>query len=495
MSADSGGGLQPRTILAMDAPQSLPEAVGRATRSTVCRKKDVEIVCAHPVEAKSVVRAVVSIVQPPQLLEGLQQINPRKYIVSFKSITGAEYFLGVASKLNIPETTIAYKWLGAEFKKIKVAFLPLAVSNDELAAVLGRYGRVLQVAEELHQNTPIPLKTGTRIVDMEMNTPVPNLITVCGFTVPVTYRGVVMQCRRCLLTGHMKVDCRTPYCDRCSSFGHGEDSCVAPCLKCKSPGHHWRNCAVRSYAFATAAFVGKSGAAEATVESAEEMMSAAMQQQAVNNTAGRKGQTTAAGEASTEGFAAVGTFETRAKESVTDGAKNALLRTEVSAKCRDDADAMEVNTTSFDMGVQAETSNGTTSVAEGVCDDVTGTEAAAIVSVTCTDGAASVGATDCNTSACNSDSHEKAVSGAMEIGNVKANPVPVRVTGQPGVNHEGHISEECYSGEVDKAKTASNHLQWKTAITRSKRKLLVGTPGRSPCLKKSATEKILDEKS
>lgn len=80
--------------------------------------------------------------------------------------------------------------------------------------------------------------------------PVPNIITVCGFEVPVTYRGVIIQCRRCLREGHLKAGCTTPFCDRCKSFGHEGNGCAAPCLKCKAPGHHWRDCSVRNYAFA-----------------------------------------------------------------------------------------------------------------------------------------------------------------------------------------------------------------------------------------------------
>lgn len=54
------------------------------------------------------------------------------------------------------------------------------------------------------------------------------------------------------MQGHLKSTCTTPYCDRCRSFGHEASSCKAPCLKCKLPDHHWKDCTVRSYAFIAA---------------------------------------------------------------------------------------------------------------------------------------------------------------------------------------------------------------------------------------------------
>lgn len=239
MSSANGDASHFSANQAVEGTHYVPGDTWGSVKNNVCRKKDFELVCAQPVETKVVINAVVSLVQPPQLLEGVQQINNRKYIVSFKSVAGAKSFLGLASKISIPGTTVTTKWLGAEFKRVKVAFLPLAIPNEELASVLRKYGRVIQITEELHQYAPMPLKTGTRFVDMEMDTPVPNLISVCGFTVPATYKGVIIQCRRCLQTGHIKSDCNVPYCGRCRAFGHEEDACDAPCLKCGSPDHHW----------------------------------------------------------------------------------------------------------------------------------------------------------------------------------------------------------------------------------------------------------------
>jgi hypothetical protein len=230
------------------------EDANAVKRRKVSRKKDIELVCEQPSDVDTVARAVISLVNPPQQLEAIQQISNKKYVVSFFTEASAQLFhSNLAPKLRIPGTAASCKWLGVEHKKLRIAYLPNAVSNKELEAVLSMYGRIVRTTDEVLPDMPVVLKTGTRIVDIEMHKPVPNIITVCGYSVPVTYKGVKIQCRRCLQTGHLKADCKTQYCYRCKSFGHGEDTCSAPCLKCKAPDHHWKNCTVRSYSFAVGA--------------------------------------------------------------------------------------------------------------------------------------------------------------------------------------------------------------------------------------------------
>lgn len=253
MSAKSGGTGVPIVGASGNVPGMFSDAGDVLQRQRVSRKRDVELVFAQSMGADSVVAAIVSAVNPPQQLECIQQLSPKKFLVSFKAVNAAESFCRlVAPSLRIAGSVPLCKWLGMERKRVRVAFLPCAVDNSELAEELNKYGRVIEVTDEVYADTPVRIKTGTRLVEMEMASPVPNIISVCGFSVPVTYRGVVLQCRRCLLTGHLKAECETPFCDRCKAFGHSADQCDAPCLKCKAPGHHWKDCVVRSYAFAAA---------------------------------------------------------------------------------------------------------------------------------------------------------------------------------------------------------------------------------------------------
>lgn len=264
MSANSGGPEAPGDLITGNLPGNSEEAANAARRLLVSRKRDVELCFLQDVAVGSVVDAIILAVGSPQQLECIQLISPKKFLVSFRSVESAEFFHRVsAPALCVTGARPTSRWLGSERKRLRVSFLPNAVPNTELVNALEKYGRVIQVTDETYANRPVCIKTGTRLVDMDMIRAVPNILTVCGFSVPVTYRGVVTQCRRCQQSGHLKADCKTPFCDRCRSFGHSCTDCSAPCLKCRSPGHHWRECSVRSYAFVAARNAGDQTQTEA----------------------------------------------------------------------------------------------------------------------------------------------------------------------------------------------------------------------------------------
>lgn len=251
MSVHSGGGLPPMNSPGHETPLHLPEDPNAKLRREVCRTRDFELTCLPGVDVNTVVDTIIEAVNPSEDIDSIQQINNKKYVISFKTTASAENFLRkTATTLRIPGTKSECRWLGAEHKKLKIAYLPAAVSNSALESVLKQYGTVIQTVDEMYTNKATPIKTGTRIVDLLMVHPVPNIITVNGFSVPVIYKGVKIQCRRCQQVGHIKADCETKYCYRCKTFGHEEEECTAPCLKCKSPEHHWKDCTVRSYSFA-----------------------------------------------------------------------------------------------------------------------------------------------------------------------------------------------------------------------------------------------------
>lgn len=264
MSVQSGGGIPPTNVTEEGIPLELPDDPNARKRREICRKKDFELTCLPPVDTNTVINVIIDSVNPPEDLDSIQQINNKKYVISFKTTESAEKFLrSGAPNLQIPGTKSECRWLGAEHKKLKIAYLPAAVANSALESFLKNYGTVLQIVDEMHTDTRVPLKTGTRIVDFLMAYPVPNIITVNGFSVPVVYRGVKIQCRRCQQLGHIKADCYTEYCYRCKTFGHDEESCTAPCLKCKSD-HHWKECTVRSYSFAVSSETAVATSAAAT---------------------------------------------------------------------------------------------------------------------------------------------------------------------------------------------------------------------------------------
>lgn len=231
MSSESGGDGAAGVFSTGAATPSYAEVANAAKRRQVARDKDFVLTCDQSVPISTVVDAVIASVNPPQDLNSVQQINDKKFIISFKSnAAAAAYNLQCAASLRIPGATSVCKWLGADVRRIRVTYLPTAIENTKLEEVLSEYGRVLRTTDEVYAGKPVLVKTGTRLVDLEMTRPVPNLITVCGYTVPTAYKGVVVQCRRCLLEGHLKAACVTPFCTRCKSFGHEEAACEAPLL-------------------------------------------------------------------------------------------------------------------------------------------------------------------------------------------------------------------------------------------------------------------------
>lgn len=495
MSAASDGGVMYVAAEKAGATaRRVPEITVRTAKNNVCRKRDFELVCTQPVEPKAVVEAIVSIVQPPQLLEGLQQINNRKYIISFKSETGAKSFFSLAPQLSVAGTSVSCRWLGAEFKKVKIAFLPLAVPNEELAAVLRKYGRVLQVTEELHEGVSIPLKTGTRFVDMEMTTPVPNMISVHGFTVPAIYRGVVMQCRRCLQTGHLKAECNVPYCDRCRSFGHTESVCGAPCLKCKAPDHHWRDCVVRNYAFAT---VAATNAEAAPVPGAVDPMLGTQAQGASSAVAAPDAVVKERWDCTSE-HTAIGYMAT------SDGDGPAAARTayggdDTAAMSAPVAPARAVTETSTnavacrDFGVRAK--DAAAANADEIATLAPALSCAEAAAVPVCGGAASASAEQLDVEETSfADVNQTRSASAVAAKNDCSrnvhntdNELPVEVS-LPDVEQTKATVRDS-AGHVNKAIDTPKHLEWKRAITRSKRKLMTSTPGQSPQIKKSAAVK------
>ncbi|KAL1433499.1 hypothetical protein MTO96_012498 [Rhipicephalus appendiculatus] len=94
-----------------------------------------------------------------------------------------------------------------------------------------------------------------------MKKPIPNFLSVQGFTVMCDYRGVQKVCSRCRLVGQIGKDCATPRCTRCNVFGHATEGCIEPCRRCS--GNHATADCIRPKSFAAAA-AGEQDGAEST---------------------------------------------------------------------------------------------------------------------------------------------------------------------------------------------------------------------------------------
>ncbi|KAK8758119.1 hypothetical protein V5799_004248 [Amblyomma americanum] len=137
----------------------------------------------------------------------------------------------------------------------------------ELRGALEQYGPVENIALEY-----VPgfdgVPSGTRRVQMEMKSALPNFLQVAEFTVQCEYEGVARVCRRCGSRDHVRAACDVPLCACCGVFGHA--TCELPCPQCGGD-HAVAKCETRTFAsIAKRAMVAAAAAAASQVPVAPE---------------------------------------------------------------------------------------------------------------------------------------------------------------------------------------------------------------------------------
>ncbi|KAG0444625.1 hypothetical protein HPB47_013575 [Ixodes persulcatus] len=166
-------------------------------------------------------------------LTHLQHFGAMKFLAAVGSTAAADKMVA-QGHLLLRSIVVPLEQVGPRIIKVAVFRLPPCVPDDALQAVFSSYGKELAISHLTYKDRP-KLFTGTRVLRMEMKTPVPNFVNVGGHRVMCEYRGMKKVCARCGLEGHFGAACRTPLCDRCGVFGHGTDGCNAPC---KRRGHN-----------------------------------------------------------------------------------------------------------------------------------------------------------------------------------------------------------------------------------------------------------------
>ncbi|CAN7944740.1 unnamed protein product, partial [Ixodes hexagonus] len=168
--------------------------------------------------------------------EGLQYLQHQggpRFLAVVSSMANAGKMVAQGS-LRLGNVEVPLIPVGPHVLYVSVFRLPPYVPDEALLTVLTQYGKVLQVTHAAYKDHP-NIKTGTRVVRMEMAKPVPNFINVRGHRVMVDYKGLRKVCFRCSQEGHVGSGCTTPRCARCNVFGHPSEGCQAPCRRC---GHN-----------------------------------------------------------------------------------------------------------------------------------------------------------------------------------------------------------------------------------------------------------------
>lgn len=145
--------------------------------------------------------------------------------------------------------------LGVRTVNVTCKMVPLYLRNENLIRALNKHGKVLKLDDITFEDRKGrgTLRTGNKKALMEINDkcPLPNFIRVMDALIQCDYPGVRRVCRRCKQEGHLRANCKTPFCERCSSFGHTTNDCGSRCRRCHSK-HPQGDCPSRlSYAAAT----------------------------------------------------------------------------------------------------------------------------------------------------------------------------------------------------------------------------------------------------
>ncbi|KAH7934886.1 hypothetical protein HPB52_001828 [Rhipicephalus sanguineus] len=150
-----------------------------------------------------------------------------------------------ASHLDIRGELFAIVPLGPQVTQVTVLFLPCRIPSEALTQALSPYGKVLHITRGLMGSRPT-VTTGTWYVRMEMksSSPVPNYLRVAGHRVTCDYKGIQRVCRRCVESGHFRMNCTAPFSGRCGTYGHDGKGCSLLCRRCADP-HDTVACTIR----------------------------------------------------------------------------------------------------------------------------------------------------------------------------------------------------------------------------------------------------------
>lgn len=172
----------------------------------------------------------IDLVAGPEGLRALQHLGASRFCVAMASAAAAAE-VNKAGEFKVLGKTCPVTCIGPQIVFMTVLRLKLFIANDDLAAALAPFGRVIAIQDQVYKGHP-RVDNGTRCVKIEMKKPVPNFINVRGCKVQCEYRGVKRVCSRCGQTGHNRGDCEALWCERCQVFGHEAALCKAQCRKC-----------------------------------------------------------------------------------------------------------------------------------------------------------------------------------------------------------------------------------------------------------------------
>lgn len=128
--------------------------------------------------------------------------------------------------------------------KLKLHWVLHGVTDEDIRSAFAPFGMVTEAARErwrVHgvdqmgsttRTVLLKLKAGTTVSDL------PHQIKIAGGWALVVVPGRPMQCLRCKGSGHVRRECKVPYCPQCRRYGHSDAQCVRSYATVTGPGNN-----------------------------------------------------------------------------------------------------------------------------------------------------------------------------------------------------------------------------------------------------------------
>ena len=185
---------------------------------------------SKPATVKEVIEDFAKQCPHKSVLECVQLIKGRTLRVIFASSNVMEDI--TCGGLTFRDHPITFK-TPSVYKWVTLLDLPYGIPESEIKTVLSRFGQVAHIRPETYMG----LYTGTRLIKMVIQTPIPSRIIVAGHPSTIFYRGQVRSCFRCGLTGHEAKKCPNKPPTSSGDSGPREEVPVPPSTTEPEPTH------------------------------------------------------------------------------------------------------------------------------------------------------------------------------------------------------------------------------------------------------------------
>ncbi|CAN7983322.1 unnamed protein product [Ixodes hexagonus] len=115
--------------------------------------------------------------------------------------------------------------------RMKLHWIPFHVSDESVKNALEPFGRVQEISREKWRAEGFTgVQSTTRLVRLSLKEGVtqerlPHQLKIAGGNVLVVVPGRAPLCLRCKGRGHIRRECRVPWCDGCHRIGHEPENC------------------------------------------------------------------------------------------------------------------------------------------------------------------------------------------------------------------------------------------------------------------------------